>query len=396
LGRAAMFVAARVRPPRWAVLRLALANLHRPGAPTVTVMLSLGLGLTVLVATALVEGNLRNQIEQRIPKDAPSLFFVDIQPDQVAEFDRIILAATGQLPERVPSLRGRIVRIAGVPVERARVGPDARWAVDSDRGLTYAALPPEGSRIVAGSWWPENYSGPPLISFDAGLAQGFGIGVGDTIAINVLGREIEARVANLRRIDWTTLNINFTFIFAPGTLEGAPQTWLATARAKGAQQERVFRDVTQRFSNISVVRVQDALDAAAEMLGNIGLAARVVGAVSILAGLLVLAGAMLATQRRRIYDTVVMKVLGATRGRIAAVYALEFAALGLLTALVALGIGTACAYLVVTEVMQLSWGFLPGVALAVALGATVLTLSFGLAGTFGALRQRPLGLLRNE
>jgi putative ABC transport system permease protein len=396
LGRLAMFIARRIRHPSHPTLRLALANLHRPGAATVTVMLSLGLGLTVLVATALIENNLQRQVQQRLPQDAPAFFFVDIQPDQVMAFDAAVREAGGYGLERTPSLRGRISRIAGKPVAQVAISPDARWAVDSDRGLTYAVTPPEGSRIVAGDWWPANYRGTPLVSFDANLARGFGLGIGDTITINILGREIEARIANLRAIDWATLNMNFTFVFAPGVLEAAPQTWIATVRAKPEEEEKVYRAITERFSNVTVIRVKDALATVADLLGNIGLAARVVGAVSIATGLMVLGGAMAATQRRRVHDTVVMKVLGATRRRILEAFIYEFTFLGIITAIAAIMVGSVAAWLVVTEVMNLQWTFPFSVAAITAFGAVALTLALGLAGTLGALRQRPLSLLRNE
>ena len=214
--------------------------------------------------------------------------------------------------------------------------------------------------------------------------------------MNVLGRDIEARIASLRRIEWQTLSINFVFVFSPGILDKAPHTYLATIKATPEAEERIFKDVTDRFPNVTVVRIRDAIETASEVLGNIGLAVRLIGLLSILAGILVLAGAMLATQRRRIHEAVVMKVLGATRARIAGIFAWEFAALGLATALAALGVGTVAAYLVVRNLMNLTWTFLPTVAVAVALGAMALTLAFGLAGTLAALRQRPLALLRNE
>jgi len=397
LARGLMWAAARVGKPKFAALRLALANLHRPGSPTPIVMLSLGLGLTVLVATALIEGNLREQITQRIPKDAPAFFFVDIQSSQIAEFEKTVesVPGAGKL-EKVPSLRGRITRIAGEPVNALKVPTNARWAVDGDRGVTYSAEMPEGARLVAGQWWPADYRGPQLVSFDAELANAFGIGVGDSITVNVLGREIDAKIASLRRIEWQTLSINFVFVFSPGLLDKAPHTYLATVKATPEAEEKIFKDVTDRFPNVTVVRIRDAIETASEVLGNIGLAVRLIGLLSILAGILVLAGAMLATQRRRIHEAVVMKVLGATRARIAGTFAWEFAALGLATALAALGVGTVAAYLVVRNLMNLSWTFLPTVAVAVALGAMALTLAFGLVGTLAALRQRPLALLRNE
>ena len=397
LARLLMFVAARAGKPRLAGLRLALANLHRPGAPTPIVMLSLGLGLTVLVATALIEGNLREQLTRRIPSDAPAFFFVDIQSNQIQEFEKTLAAIAGAGPlDKVPSLRGRIVRIGGKPVSEIAVPSEARWAVEGDRGVTYSAKPPEGSRIVAGEWWPADYRGPQLISFDEALARAFGLGLGDTITVNVLGRDIEATIASLRRIEWTTLAINFVFVYSPGLLDKAPHTFLATVKARPDAEDAIFTAVTDHFPNVTVVRIRDAVETAAGVLGNIGLASRVIGFLSILAGVLVLAGAMLATQQRRVHEAVVMKVLGATRARIAGIFAWEFAALGLATAFAALGVGTAAAYFVISRLMGLDWTFLPTVAVAVALGATALTLAFGLAGTLSALRQRPLALLRNE
>ena len=397
VARMLMWAAARVGKPKLAALRLALANLHRPGAPTPIVMLSLGLGLTVLVATALIEGNLREQITKRIPTDAPAFFFVDIQSSQIDAFEKAIAAVPGAgALEKVPSLRGRIVKIGGKPVGEIAVPSDARWAVEGDRGVTYSATPPPGSRIVAGEWWPADYRGPQLISFDENLARQFGLGLGDTITVNVLGRDIEAKIASLRRIEWTTLAINFVFVYSPGTLDRAPHTFLATVKSTPEAEDAIFKAVTDQFPNVTVVRIRDAVETAAGVLGNIGLASRVIGFLSILAGVLVLAGAMLATQRRRVHEAVVMKVLGATRARIAGTFAWEFAFLGLATATAALGVGTLGAWLVVRRLMNLDWTFLPTVAIAVALGAMALTLAFGLAGTLAALRQRPLALLRNE
>ena len=397
LAQGLMLAAGRAGKPRLAALRLALANLHRPGAPTPIVMLSLGLGLTVLVGTALIQGNLRDQITSRIPKDAPAFFFVDIQSSQIEDFRKAIASVPGAgTLDEVPSLRGRISRINGTPVDQMTVPAEARWAVDGDRGITYSAMPPEGAKIVAGGWWAPDYKGPQLVSFDEALAEAFHIGVGDTITVNVLGRDIDAKIASLRRIVWQTLSINFVFVFSPGMLDKAPHTFLATVKATPAAEDQIFGVVTDRFPNVTVVRIRDAIQTASDVLGNIEFATRCIGLLSILAGVLVLAGAMLATQRRRVHEAVVMKVLGATRARIAGIFAWEFAVLGLATALAAIVVGTIAAWLVVTRLMHLEWTFLPMVAISVAMGAMVLTLAFGLAGTLAALRQRPLALLRNE
>jgi putative ABC transport system permease protein len=377
-------------------LRLALANLHRPGSPASGLVLSLGLGLTVLVTIALVQGNLARQLNEQLPEMAPSFFFVDIQSDQVAAFDALLTASPGMgRVQRVPSLRGRIVAIGGVPVEQAVVAPDAQWAIGSDRGLTYAATPPAGSRIVAGQWWPADYSGPPLVSFDAQIARGMGLGVGDTLTINVLGREIEARIANLRAIDWTTLGINFTLVFAPGTLEGAPQTHIATAEVAPGAEDAVERAVTQRFPNVSSIRIKDALATVNRLLEQIATAGRVTAAVTLLAGTLVLAGAVIATHRRRVYDAVVLKVLGARRRTVVGAFALEFGLIGAASAVVSALLGAVGAWLLMAIYLKIEFALLPGTVLATAAGAAAVVAALGLAGTWKALGQKPAPLLRN-
>ncbi|MGE0723167.1 MAG: ABC transporter permease [Alphaproteobacteria bacterium] len=377
-------------------LRLALANLHRPGSQTPSVVLSLGLGMSVLVAVALVQANMERQVGEAMPAAAPTFFFIDIQPDQVAAFDAIVDRHPGVTAhDRVPSLRGRITRLNGVPADEAPVDPDVAWALRNERGLTYASKPPPGNEIVAGAWWPADYRGPPLISFDADIARGLGLSVGDTMSVNVLGREVTATIANLRRIRWTTLGINFTIIFAPGTLEGAPQTHIATARVGPAQEAALVAAVTDRFVNVSAIRVRDALDAVQVMLGNIAAATRATAAISLASGLLVLAGAFAAGHHRRVRDAVILKVVGATRGHVLRAYLAEFGLLGLATAVIAAAFGTLAGWFVLTGVMRAPWTFLPGPVLTTAGLAVVVTLAMGFVGTWRALGRRPAPLLRN-
>jgi putative ABC transport system permease protein len=394
---AAVVLAARglVRPRRPA-LRLALANLHRPGAPTAQVVLSLGIGLTVLVAIALVEGNLAREVESRLPAEAPAFFFIDIQPDQLAGFAAIVEATPGARFEEVPMMRGRITRLNGVPVEQATIAPEAQWALRSERGLTYAARLPKGSTLAAGDWWPPDYQGPPLVSFDAALARGMGLAVGDTLSVNLLGREITAVIANLRSIDWERLGINFTLVFAPGTLEAAPQTHLAVVYLPQAEEENLVRVVTERLPNVSAIHVREALAAVDRLIGMIGDAVGLTALVALAAGTLVLGGAIAAGHHQRVYDAVVLKVLGATRGAVIRAFLIEYGLLGALSALLACALGTLAAYLLVTRLMKVDWVFLPApLAWTVAL-ATLLTLIFGFAGTWRALAAKAAPYLRNE
>jgi putative ABC transport system permease protein len=388
--------ARRLPRPTRPLLRLALGNLHRPGAPTARIVLSLGIGLSVMIAVALVEGNLAVEIEGRLAEHAPADFFIDIQPDQLAGFEEIVRATPGASFDQVPMLRGRITRLNGTPVEEAKVAPEAQWALRSDRGLTYAAVLPAGSRLVAGEWWPADYQGAPLVSFDAELARGMGLRIGDTLTVNLLGRDITARIASLRQIDWTRLGINFAILFAPGTLEAAPQTHLAAIHVAPADEEGLVHRVTERFPNVSAIPVREALAAVARVVATIGGAIRLVALATLAAGILVLAGAVAAGHRRRVYDAVVLKVLGATRGALATAFLIEHGLVGLLTALVAAGLGTLAAYGLVTGPMHTEWVFLPGPLVVTAGLAIILTLALGFAGTWRALGAKPAPYLRNE
>ncbi len=396
-GLAIVDVARRLPRPRRSVWRLALTNLYRPGAATVPVVRSFGLGLSVLVAVIGVEGNMNLQVTERLPDRAPAFFFIDILPEQAKKFDALAMAVPGVGEvERVPAMRGRIVKVKGIDVAKIKVAPHATWAVHGDRGLTYADLPPPGARIVAGKWWPADYAGAPLISLDVHIAEGMGIGVGDRLTVNVLGREIEAKIANLRHIDWSTLGINFVIVFAPGALEGAPHTFIATAKADERAELPLQLAVTDAYPNITAIRIREALEAVNQILRSIGIAVRSTATVTLAAGILVLAGAIAASHRRRVYDAVVLKVLGATRGRVLATYFLEYALLGLITALLAAGVGTAAAYAVVVQVMGMPWYWLPNGVAMTTLICLFVTIGAGMLGTWLALSQKPAPLLRNE
>jgi len=388
--------ARRLGRPRRVVPRLALANLHRPGAPTTRVVLSLGIGLTVLVAVALVQASLGREIDTSIAAGAPADFFLDIQPAQLDGFEALVHTVPGTRMNEVPMLRGRITRLNGVPVEKAAVAPEARWALNSDRGLTYAARIPDGSDIVAGKWWPADYHGPPLISFDARLARGMGLKVGDTLTVNVLGREVTATIANLRSIDWTRLGINFAIVFAPGTLEAAPHTVLAAVWAPKGPDERLVGQIVDQYPNISAIPVREALDAIERIIAAIGTAIRLAALVTLLAGALVLGGAVAADYRRRVYEAVVLKVLGATRRTIAAAFLVEYGLMGFVAAGIAAGLGTLIAWLLVTGPLDADWSFSPAPLATLLAAAVGLTMALGFAGTWRVLGASAAPELRHE
>ena len=378
-------------------LRLALANLHRPGAPTGSVVMSLGLGLTVLVTVALIEANLGNQITKSLPERAPGYFFIDIQNDQVAAFEKTVSGVAGFREMRnTPMLRGRVTRLNGETARSENIPEEGRWILRGDRGVTWARELPDGETLVAGDWWPADYTGPPLVSLSARSAAGLGLEIGDTITINILGRNITGEIANLRDVRWGTLRMNFLFMFSPGLLEGAPQTHLATVHADPEREAGIETAVAAAFPNVTTIRVRDVLETVNGFLGKLGLAIRLTAGIAIVAGTLVLAGAVAAGHRRRVYDSVVLKVLGATRRRIMGTLLLEYGLLGLVTALIASVIGSVAAWAVVTEVMKFEFGFDPLAVAGAAVIAIAVTLALGFYGTWRALGQKAAPLLRNE
>jgi putative ABC transport system permease protein len=395
-----MALAKRAPRPRSSLFRLILAYLHRPGAVTAVVVLSLGLGLALLVTLTLIDGNLRREFTAGLPERAPSFYFLDVQASDAERFDRFIAKrAPGAKLERVPMLRGRIVSVHGVAAENLRPPQSAAWALHGDRGITFAREVPAGSRVVGGQWWDENYDGPPLVSIERKIADGLGLELGDAIVVNVLGRNITATVANLRSVDWETLGINFVLVFSPGSFRGAPYADIATltypAGGTSEQEIGLLKAAAEAFPTITLVRVKEVLEAIAKLVLDLTMAIRGASALTLLSAVLVLASALATGHRNRIYDAVVLRMLGATRGRLLGFYALEYLLLGLATALFGLATGSIAAFLVVTRIMEIGFVWLPGSAILVALAALALTVAFGLIGTFRALSHKPGPVLRN-
>ncbi|MBI3678713.1 MAG: FtsX-like permease family protein [Proteobacteria bacterium] len=396
LAEAMRWLLRKLPRPRRPGLRLALANLTRPGAATTGVVTALGLGLTLLTTVSLLDRTISAQIADRLPDRAPSFFFVDIQPGETAAFDKAIhTVKSADDYRRTPMIRGRIISLKGVPAKDAKIEPEARWAVNGDRGITYAATPPQGTVIVDGQWWPANYTGETLVSFDSTLAEGMHLKIGDAMVLNVLGREIPVRIANLRKVDFTTGGQNFILVLSPGLIDKAPHSFLATVRVSGKDEETLYRTITDKFPNISTVRVKDAIAEVNGLLQQLGDGVRAASLLTILAGLLVLAGAIAAGQRARLYDSMVLKVLGATRARIALVYALEYGFIGVLTGTIALGAGALAAYEISQQVLEVKFVFDTGAALLTVLAGGGATLAFGLIGAWSALSAKPAAQLRN-
>jgi putative ABC transport system permease protein len=395
-----MALARRAPSVRSTELRLALANVHRPGALTPSVVLSLGLGLALVVTLVLIDGNFRRELLGSIPKNAPSFFFLDVRQADRPAFEAFVRKeAPNATLDFVPMLRGRIVSLKGVAADKVEADANTRWVLDGDRGITYAADQPEKSRLTEGAWWPAAYDGPPLVSFESDVGRGLHLKVGDQIIVNVLGREITATIANFREVEWQTLAINFVMVFSPNTFRGAPFANLSTLvfpDGGNADEELAFlKKVTAAFPALTAVRVKEALQTANDIVNRIGWGVRAASAVTLLASVLVLGGAFAAGRRQRIRDAVILKTLGATRLRLITAFSLEFLMIGGATAVFGLLAGSVAAWFILSNVMEIGFHFLAGPALGAALAALLLTLGFGLAGTFRALGQKAAPVLRN-
>ena len=394
-----MALARRLPRTRITMLRLAIANIYRPGALTPSVVMSLGLGLAVLVTITQIDGNLRRQFLAALPDRAPSFYFIDIPTHDADRFAAFLKATAPQSSvEDVPMLRGRIVSARGVKADDLKASTDSEWVLQSDRGLTYTGEIPKGSKIVEGEWWGAAYDGPPLVSIEKKIADGLRLKLGDEIVVNVLGRDIKASIGNMRTVDWQSLGINFVLVFSPNAFKGAPHTHIATlteTHPDSAGDARIIKSVADAFPMVTSVRVREALETIGTVVTNLVLAIRGASAVTLISAILVLGGALAAGHRHRVYDAVILKTLGATRARLLGAYALEYLMIGFATAVFGVIAGSVAAWLIVTRLMTLSFIWQAGSAAGVVAAALIVTVGLGLAGTLLALNQKPASVLRN-
>jgi len=394
-----MALARRMPRSRITMLRLAIANIYRPGALTPSVVMSLGLGLAVLVTITQIDGNLRRQFLAALPEKAPSFYFIDIPTADADRFgDFLKKVAPQSTLDDVPMLRGRIVAARGIKADDLKPSQDSEWVLQSDRGLTYTNEVPKGSKVVEGEWWSADYKGPPLVSLEKKIADGLKLKIGDEIVVNVLGRDIPAKISNLRNVDWQGLGINFVLVFSPNAFKGAPHSHVATlseAHPDPAGDARIIKQVADAFPMVTSVRVREALETVGTVITNLVLAIRGASAVTLISAILVLGGALAAGHRHRVYDAVILKTLGATRARLLGAYALEYLMIGLATAVFGVIAGSVAAWLIVTRLMTLSFIWQAGSAAGVVAAALIVTVGLGLAGTLLALNQKPASVLRN-
>ncbi|HZF95507.1 MAG TPA: FtsX-like permease family protein [Allosphingosinicella sp.] len=395
LGWAIGFAARRIPRPRRPLLRLAIANLYRPGAQTTALVVALGLALTLFVTLAGIQTSLDAEIRRVVPQRAPDLFVLDIPSAEEGRFRSVVAAAApGAELNLVPALRGTIVAFGGKRVADLETLPEGAWILRGERGVTFSAALPEGSELTAGRWWAHDYAGPPLLSMDAEQARRLGVGVGDTLVVSVLGREIEARIASLRRVNWDTMGFNYVLVFSPSTFAGAPHSLTATVSVAPGREAPVTRALVSEFTGASVIAVREIVDQVTRLLGQMTSAILAAASITILAGIAVLVGAIAASRQTRSYDSVILKTLGATRLQVLGTQLLEYALLAAIVSAVALLLGTGGAWYVIVKLFEFTWSPDWAVVLATLSGGALVTLGIGLAGSLPLMAVQPAAALR--
>ena len=395
LGWSLTRLSRRIPSPRRPLVRLAVANLSRPGAQTTALVVALGLALTLFVTLAGIQTSLDSEISRTVPAKAPNLFVLDIPKDKETRFRSIVEnRARGAEINVVPALRGTITAYGAQRVADLEELPEGAWFLRGERGVTYSAGIPEGSELVAGRWWTTDYQGEPLVSLDAEAAEILEIGVGDTLTVNILGREIRARIASLRKVNWDTMGFNYILVFPPSTLASAPHNLTATITMPPSLDGEVTKALLADFPSASVIAVRDLIGQIGSLLGQMSSAIFAAASIAILAGIAVLVGAIAAARQSRAYDSVIMKTLGATRRQLLAGQALEYGFLSLALAAIALMLGLGAAWTVIVQIFEFTWAPDWSIILSTLIGGALLTLLIGLACSLPLLSVRPSQALR--
>ncbi len=403
LGLLIKLIARRIPRPSNPIVRSALANIHRPGAPTGSLVTALGFGLAAFVLLAAVQSAIDGNIQSRVPQEAPDYFVLDVPVDEATRFSDLVRADFPSAGIRtVPTLRGAVLAY-GPEGDMQRVAdleerPEDAWILNGERALTYSDTLPEGNRLIDGEWWGEDHSGEPQVSIPKDFADAVDLKVGDMITFAVLGTERTARIANTREIDWESMGFNFALVFSKNAIADAPHNLAATIelRETGDEEARgeLLRALVQEFPSSSVIETGEVLVEARAILEQVSLATLAAAAVAVLAGLAVLMGAIAAARAARTYDTVVLRVLGASRRQILMMQLAEYGLLAASLALVALGLGSGLAWVIITQLFEFEW--LPnwGEILAVLGLGLAMVLAFALGGSLPLLRAKPAQALR--
>jgi putative ABC transport system permease protein len=390
------FIAIRLPRPKAPLPRLALANLHRPGAQTQALVVALGLGLTLFVTLAAIQTSINNEIKNSVPERAPSFFVLDIPRDGAAKFTTMVKDADPSATiNLIPALRGTMIEYGGQRVDQLEELPEGAWVLNGDRGLTYSADIPKGSELVAGEWWPADYEGPALVSLDAEIAEVLNVGIGDSLTISLLGVEVPAKIASLRTVNWENFGLNYVMVFSPGSLDAAPHNMVATLTVSKDAERVLAKSLPPAFPSSSLIEVGEVTAQITNLLSQMAQAIAAAASIAILAGIAVLVGAIAAARQSRIYDAVITKMLGGTRSQILGAQAMEYGILAVVLGLLSLALGMGAAYYVVVHIFDFSFAPDYGILMLTLVGGAGLTFILGIVGSLPILAARPSEALRS-
>ena len=398
--------------PDLLIFRQALGNVLRPGSQAVSITIAIGIGVMVVTTVSLVERSLLAQVGENRPTDAPTFFFIDIQPDQTEEFLRLMHQQTNDpAPRLTPLVRSRLASIKGQSIKlealseaeeqkeksEAKKEQRKKWYLTREYVLTFLQELPKDNQVVAGEWWKPGQSfTKPLISIEEEAAAQLGLMVGDTMEVDIQGVPVTGEVGSIRKVEWGNFSTNFYMIFSPGSLDGAPHTYVATVHVSPSQEVALQQAVVTTFPNVTAINMGDMLDSFARVLDRLALAIRAVALFCVLSGCFVMAAALAATRYRRLYESVILKALGATRTVIAQSFAVEYALLGVLGGLLGTVLASVLSWAVLETVFDLSWSLQPGVLASGCAATVMLTVLVGFFSTYRILGQPPLAVLRHE
>ena len=374
-------------------VRLALAAIGGPRSEALAVVLSLGLGLSVLAVVGQIDGNFRASIARDLPAKAPSFFFINIQDAELGPFVARLKANPAVTKvESAAMLRGLLTQING---RKARDVVGDHWVARGDRGISFADTPPPGTEVTSGQWWPAGYTGPAQVSFAQTEADEMHLKLGDKLVLNILGRDIEATITSFRRVDFTSAGMGFVMVLNPGAVAGAPHSSIATVYAAPEAEAAILRDTAKAYPNVTAISVKEAIARAVEALGAIATATVLAAGAVLVTGVVVLIGGAAAGVQARMQEAAVLKVLGATRARILASFALRAALTGAAAGLVAFLAGGVGGWAVLGLVMDWPYRFEPWSAFGIVLGGMLATLMAGLVFAIRLISVRPAQVLRS-
>jgi putative ABC transport system permease protein len=366
--------------------RLALAGMQRRGQENTLQILVFGLAIMLLLILYLVRTALITEWQSQIPPDAPNHFAINITPEDVQPI-RTLLAENGVDSQPLyPMIRGRVSSVNGESASdrdkrlqnRGQEAPGS----SSGRNLTWSGVLPDDNIVIAGEWWDENYSGPPLVSLEKDLASRNQLKVDDELVFTIQGREVQTRIASIRTVAWDNMQPNFYIIFAPGTLEDFPSTFMTSFHLE-KEQKLFLNDLLKAHPTMTVIEIDALIEQVQRIISQVSLAIELVLVLIVCSGGLVLLASIQASMDERMKQHAILRTLGASTKLILGSLAIEFCALGFFAGILATVGSEVTVFMLETEIFELDYEVNPELWV---LGPVVGIVLIGAVGTFATRR----------